>query len=188
MKQCAECYGQFSLPRIMPYYTSEFGQVWLCGRCEPVYHDRVREPVVEMVVANEVDKKFLFDTLVEMPLPFTAKITKGKHRSLAQNRLQRLWMGQAAAQWPDYDAEGHRAYCKAYFGIPILVEDADFKEKYDRIIRPLPIEQKLELMAVPFDFPVTRIMTTEQKKRYLDRVYIHFTEHGVKLTEPDPAW
>ena len=42
-------------------------------------------------------------------------------------------------------------------------------------------------MAVPIDLPVTRIMKTGQKKRYLDDVYDHFTGLGVRLTDPEPA-
>jgi len=40
----------------------------------------------------------------------------------------------------------------------------------------------------PLDFPVTRIMNTSQKTRYLDRIYKDFTEQGVVLTIPPDRW
>jgi len=38
---------------------------------------------------------------------------------------------------------------------------------------------------VPFDFGVTRQMTSPQKRKYLDAVHSHFTRLGVVLTEPE---
>ena len=83
-------------------------------------------------------------------------------------------------------AEDYRAYCKAYFGVRILrAENEAFREQYDRIVRPLEYEQKLEIMKEPIDLPVTRLMTSRQKKRYLDDIYTFWTGKGFKLTDPD---
>jgi hypothetical protein len=102
--------------------------------------------------------------------------------------LQRLWCREAAEQLQDETAEQKRGYCKLHFGVPILrMEDEEFCEVYDRVIRPLLYEQKLALMMVPIDLPVTSRMKTRQKKDYLDAVYQHFTGQGVKLTEPEEA-
>ena len=99
-----------------------------------------------------------------------------------QNSAQFAWFNEAAKQHCEYDAEGYRAYCKLHFGVPILrAEDDEFREKYDRIIRPLPYEQKIELMRVPFDFPITRLMCKDQKSRYLDQVWQWLTGLGVDL-------
>ena len=69
---------------------------------------------------------------------------------------------------------------------PILrAENTRFAEAYDERVKPLPYEQKMALMAEPLDLPVTRIMTADQKTRYLDGVWKHFTEKGIVLTEPD---
>ena len=55
------------------------------------------------------------------------------------------------------------AYCKLHFGVPILRRDSlEYRQKYDRIIRPMSYEQKLELMVEPFDFPVTSAMNVAQ--------------------------
>ena len=105
-------------------------------------------------------------------------------RSIPQNKLQRKWMNEAAAQG-DCTAEEYRGYCKLHFGIAMLRnENEEFRQKYDVHLKHLPYETKYALMMEPFDFPVTRLMNTEQKKRYLDMVYTHFTGLGYKLTEP----
>ena len=113
-------------------------------------------------------------------------ITKGKHRSPAQNRLQRQWINEITEQLGEYSAEDYRAFCKLHFGVPILRAESDeFCESYDRLIRPMSYEDKLGIMRLPLDFPVTRLMTTKQKTQYLDEIYRHFTEHGVLLTRPE---
>jgi hypothetical protein len=71
-------------------------------------------------------------------------------------------------------------------GVPILrAENELFCERYDAIVRPLPYEQKLAIMMEPLDLPVTRLMTTEQKTRYLDHIHKHFTDLGLELTNPE---
>jgi hypothetical protein len=108
-----------------------------------------------------------------------------KSRSVEQNRLQRLWLREAQEQG-DQTAEEYRAYCKLHFGVPIMCRDSDeFAEVYGRLIRPRPYEEKLELMAVPMDLPVTRIMTVKQKEEYLSAMCRNFViERGFRLTEP----
>jgi len=40
-------------------------------------------------------------------------------------------------------------------------------------------------MEVPYDFAVTRDMTSPQKRQYLDAVFAHFSGLGVALTVPE---
>lgn len=137
-------------------------------------------------VRNEQERRELLRLIEQRDLPMTVSIAKGAGRTAAQNRLQRLWVNEAAEQLQDDDAEGYRAYCKLRIGVPILrAENEAFAEQYDRIVKPLPYEQKLEIMREPIDLPVTRLMTTRQKKQYLDQMWTHFTSLGVKLTDPD---
>ena len=104
---------------------------------------------------------------------------------MEQNRLQRLWLKEACEQLQDETIEEKRGYCKLHFGVPILRNENDeFKAAYDKIIMPHTYEDKLQMMMLPLDFPVTRLMTTGQHKRYLDDVYHFFTGLGVQLTEP----
>ena len=142
--------------------------------------------MVTLVIRNEGDLSNLIGVLKARARPYTVDIVKGKHRSVQQNRLQRLWLNEAAEQLDDgYTAEEHRGMCKLQFGVPILrAENTRFAEAYDRHIRPLPYEQKLAFMMEPLDFPVTRLMTTDQNHRYLEAMCEHFLKQGVVLTEP----
>lgn len=138
------------------------------------------------VLKTGADRDDFITLLQSYKLPCTVNLTKGQKRSVEQNRLQRLWLREATEQLGEYTIEGYRAFCKLHFGVPILRgEDDQFRAEYDRLIRPLMYEDKLKLMQVPLDMPVTRRMATGQKKRYLDDVYQHFTSLGVQLTNPE---
>jgi hypothetical protein len=111
-------------------------------------------------------------------------------RSLAQNRLAFRWYNDAADQLKDGTASDKRAYCKLHFGVAILKDGtgkaADkFRDVYDRIIRPLTYEQKLELMTEPINLPITSLMTVKQFTQYLDAVQQFFSSIGVALVTDD---
>lgn len=136
-------------------------------------------------IRNEYDRKQAIRALENRALPCTVEITKGAPRSVEQNRLQRLWLKEAEEQG-DQTAEEYRAWCKLHLGVPVLrYENDTWREEYDRLIKPLPYEHKLALMAEPFDFPVTRKMSSRAKKKYLDAMYNHFTGMGFRMTDPD---
>ena len=122
---------------------------------------------------------------IELEYPIDVVIKRAtKSRSLAQNRTQWQWFKDAASQG-DQKAWEYRGYCKLHFGVPILRRDSlEYREKYDRIIRPMSYEQKLELMVEPFDFPVTSAMNVAQHGEFLDSVKQHFESVGFKLTDP----
>ena len=146
-------------------------------------------------VKNEDEQALLMTFIGNMELPLTVTIQQGviEKRSNDQNRLQRLWINEAEEQG-DMTAEEYRAYCKLHFGVPMLRNENDtFAEIYDSKIRdrvpPYSYEQKLEFMAVPFDMPVTRMMTVKQHDKYLNMMYNHFTSLGMLLTIPsDIQW
>lgn len=141
--------------------------------------------MVSRVIRSDGDLALLIDFLKARKRPFTVDIVAGKHRTNEQNRTQRMWLNEAAEQLGDRTAEELRGMCKLQFGVPILrAENTRFCEAYDRLIKPLPYETKLEYMMDPLDFPVTRLMTTNQKTRYLEDMSKHFLEQGIVLTEP----
>ena len=134
---------------------------------------------------TEQDRAMAVRAVQHRALPFTAELVKGIKRSNEQNRLSRLWCREAEEQG-DMTAEEYRGHCKLNFGVPIMCSQSElFAEKYDRIIKPLPYEQKLELMQEPFDFPVTRLMNTANEKKYLDQMWRFFTDQGFRLTDPE---
>lgn len=140
------------------------------------------------VIRNPWDIDALVKLLTARAAPFTVTIAKGVPRSSDQNRLQRMWCQEAAEQLGDRPAEEIRGDAKLRFGVPILrAENEPFREKYDRLIKPRPYAEKLELMMEPLDFPVTRLMTTKQKTAYLDSFAAFYAGLGVRLTIPEAA-
>lgn len=136
-------------------------------------------------VKNEMDRKNAVRVVEARALPFTMEVVKGLKKTHKQEKLARKWHGEAEAQG-DQTAEEYRAYCKLHFGVAIMKAQSElYAEKYDRIVKPLPYEQKLELMKEPFDFPVTRGMSTANEKKYLDQVYQFYTSKGFVLTNPE---
>lgn len=135
-------------------------------------------------VENEQNRSMLIKYIEAKPFPFVCTITDGKVRTTKQNKLQRKWMqeiGEQTGQTP----EEVRALCKLSIGVPILREENEaFRAKYDAIVKPLPYESKLAIMAEPLDMPITRLMTTAQKTRYLDEIFRRFSGQGIVLTMP----
>jgi len=110
------------------------------------------------------------------------KLTKADQRTIDQNRLQFKWLRDAEKQG-DMTASEYRAYCKLHFGVPLLrIQDEDFREIYDRLIRPLDYEDKLSLMVEPIDLPVTSRMSPKTMAQYLKDMSDHFIEQGFQLT------
>lgn len=121
-----------------------------------------------------------------LKLPLTVEWVQGRDRTGEQNRLQWLWAKEVAEQLGDRDAADVQADWKLRHGIPILREDSpSFRETYDRILKPLTYEAKLN--AIKFlDLEVTRAMRVRQMVRYLDAVERECRENGIEITEPDP--
>ena len=137
-------------------------------------------------IHNEFEREAVIKLIAGRALPFTVEIVAGRKRSTEQNSLQRRWITEIAEQLGDRTAEEVRGECKLRFGVPILrAENEIFCEKYDRIIKPLPYETKLEMMMEPLDFPVTRLMTVAQTTKYLDAISRFYSEQGVILSQLD---
>jgi hypothetical protein len=143
--------------------------------------------MTQRTVRTEADRSAVIRLIQQREIPFTLSIAKGANRSIEQNKLQRLWMKEAEEQG-DMTAEEYRGLCKLHCGVPILrAENEAFRERYDRIVKPLPYEAKLEIMREPLDLPVTRLMTVDQHTRYLDAINRMLAEQGIALTHPETA-
>lgn len=144
--------------------------------------------MVQRIIEDEGDRKLLIAFIQRQELPFTANISKGGRRSIAQNRLIHLWMTEIHQQLDGAfeSVEQVRGYCKLHFGVAILKEaDESFRETYDAKIKPLPYELKLACMMEPIALPVTSRMNARQLSAYLDAVHREFSEQGVVLTIPE---
>lgn len=111
------------------------------------------------------------------------KATAGSKRSVNQNDISHAWYEQVANELREDTALGVKCESKLVCGVPILrAEEADFRATYDRLIRPLPYADKLELMQV---LPVTSLMTKAQLSQYLEAMQKHWDKRGVSLTFPE---
>lgn len=136
-------------------------------------------------VETEHDRRMLLRFIEQQKLPLAVSITRGSHRTVKQNRLQRQWLNEIADQLGDRAPEEVRGECKLHFGVPILLsENEAFRKAYHSHIKPLPYETKVAMMQEPLDFPVTRLMTTRQHTAYLDAMHRHFSGMGIVLTDP----
>ncbi len=136
------------------------------------------------IIDNEYDLNAFKVMLDNLSLPFTVEWVQGRDRSKDQNALQWLWATEAANQLGDQTAEEVRHEWKLRHGVPILRENSiEFRDIYDRAIKPLPYEMKLEAMAF---IPVTSKFTVRQMVSYLDTVQRECSQQGIRLTEPDP--
>lgn len=141
---------------------------------------------MQLVITSERQRQAALRRLEGLDLPLVISVEHGRRRTIEQNRLQRLWCNEIAEQLGDRTAEEVRAFCKLTIGVPILrAENERFAERYDKIVKPLPYEVKLAIMAEPLDLPVTRLMTVRQKARYLDEMARYWTDKGIVLTDPD---
>lgn len=136
------------------------------------------------IITNDIERAEFVRFLGNLKLPITVEWVQGRDRTRDQNALQWLWASEAAHQLGDRTAEEVQRDWKLRHGVPILREDsAEFRATYDQMIRPLPFEGKVALMAF---IDVTSEMKVRQMVRFLDAVQRECLEQGLRLTEPDP--
>jgi hypothetical protein len=141
--------------------------------------------MADRILRTSSDVDEFIKLLLSLKLPVTVNWQAGADRTGQQNRLQWLWANEAAMQFGDRGAEDVQAEWKLTIGVPILrADDPEFREVYDKAIRPLSYERKIAAMKL--GFPVTSIMRVRQMVRYMDEVQRHSLEMGLRLTEPDP--
>lgn len=139
--------------------------------------------MTQRIVKDAKDLELLKTYLDGRKQPFTVDITDGRDRSAEQNRLAQKWFAEIADQTGE-DREEVRARCKLEIGVPIMREASDqFRATYDRIVRPLPYDDKLALIR-DTDMPVTRLMNVKQMTHFMDLVFQRHAEFGIVLTIP----
>lgn len=137
------------------------------------------------IIRDPIHVEALANMLRGRKLPITVTWTQGAPRSTAQNRLAQRWFTDIATQLGDQTHEDVRAECKLRFGVPILrAENEAFRLSYDRVLKALPYEQKLDAIKA-FDLPVTRLMNVKQMTAFMDEMQRHWTAQGVRLTDPE---
>lgn len=125
--------------------------------------------------------------------PIEVKAKPASKRSLKQNGQSHVWYEQVSRELREDTPAGVKRFCKPHFGVPILrMESDEFRASYDAVFRnpanPMTYEQKLQAMDI---LPVTSLMTSDQKTRYLQAVKDHYWDkHRVDLRFIDepPRW
>jgi hypothetical protein len=104
----------------------------------------------------------------------------GKDRTATQNSMTFEIYTTIGKQLNGGDTDHARNECKLTVGVPILREESeDFRKIYDKCIRPLPYEDKIEAMNL---ISVSSIMTTKQCSRYIDSLLDVYTQKGVDFS------
>ena len=97
------------------------------------------------IIETAYDRNRLLKYLELQDGAVTVTITKGKHRSTRQNRLQRQWINELSEQMGQ-STEDVRALLKLKYAVPILRnENEAFAKEYDKVIAPLPYLAKKQL-------------------------------------------
>lgn len=136
-----------------------------------------------LIIRNDDDFDRLGRTLGQLKRPFTVQWKQGADRSYDQNNLQWKWAGEVAAHFGDRTAKEVQADWKLRHGVPILrSESPDFCTTYDRLIKPLPFEEKIDAMRL---IDVSSIMTVKQMTGYLNTIQREAAENGIRLTIPE---
>lgn len=105
-----------------------------------------------------------------------------KRRTVEQNAMAFAWYAEVAARMGQESARDVRRYCKLHHGVPIMrTDDAEFREAYDAVIKPLAYELKLIAMD---HWPVTSLMDTTQLSLYLEAIQQDYMRQGVMLDFP----
>ncbi|OYV49304.1 MAG: hypothetical protein B7X10_02015 [Burkholderiales bacterium 21-58-4] len=141
---------------------------------------------IDVINSDESLQRFIGDVREKYQTYHFLRISTktGQDRSLPQNNLTFGWYDQISRELREDDALGWRCYCKLHHGVPILrAEDADYKESYDAVIKPLSYENKIIAMR---HWPVTSLMTKAQLSKYAEMVQADFYERGVLLSFPEP--
>ena len=136
------------------------------------------------IVRSEDERRGLIRLIEARKLPMTVNIRAGADRSLEQNTMAFRIFKDAADQLGDRTVNEVRAWAKLEIGVPILrAANGLFRERYDKIVRPLSYEDRLAMMVEPIDLPVTRMMKVREMTEFLDTLIQRLAEQGIVLRE-----
>jgi hypothetical protein len=117
--------------------------------------------------------------------PYTVKISvDDESRSNKQNRLSFLFY-KARGEATGHGEKFERHLCKLTYGIPILLEDAEFNAFYMEAIQPMEYENQLAAMEY---VPVTRLMKVREFAHYLDIIDQQSANEGIILPKPSDLY
>ena len=108
-----------------------------------------------------------------------------KARSIPQNKLIYLSYDRIGKTLYGGDELHARRECKLMIGCKILYRESDdFVRTFDKVIRPLPHDVRLEAMDL---ISVSSIMSVKQCKQYITDILNQYTLRGVYFADLDGA-
>jgi len=127
----------------------------------------------------------LYARLGDMPHPFNVTVApgEGQKRSLSQNGLFHMWMGQIAKATHD-DPASVKADCHIRWGIPLFrAEDEAYARFIERALGGLNRGRVKDMIEEGF-IPCTRLMSKPLLSRYMESVWRGYAAN-VQLTDPE---
>ena len=110
---------------------------------------------------------------------FIRLIIRERIRSLNQNDQAHLWYTQVSLELREDTPLGVKCISKLNVGVPIMrATDAEFRAFYDKCLKPLSYEDKLDAMKY---FPVSSIMPVDAASQYLEDLRTFWGKRGVTL-------
>ena len=103
-----------------------------------------------------------------------------KLRSLPQNALWAVWYG-IISTWTqgEYTSDQIKVFCKLHFGAKLLAsQDETFRNFYNKNIRSLSYEQKLEFISL---VQVTSKLSKDNGMKYQSAIQQYYSEKGLAL-------
>lgn len=110
---------------------------------------------------------------------FIRLIIRERVRSLNQNDQAHVWYEQVSLELREDTPLGVKCISKLNVGVPIMrAEDADFRAFYDKCLKQLSYEDKIDAMKY---FPVSSLMPVDAANQYLEELRKFWGKRGVKL-------
>ncbi len=110
---------------------------------------------------------------------FLRMIVREKVRSLNQNDQAHVWYEQISLELREDTPLGVKCISKLNVGVPMMrAIDSDFREFYDKFIRPKPYDDKVDAMKY---VPVTSLMPVDTASQYLEELQRFWAQRGVVL-------
>ena len=105
-----------------------------------------------------------------------------KKRSLTANAQVYVWYAHIA-KLEGESSESVRNFCKLMFGLPILLQDENYKDKISWTLNKIGFynwnhEQQIKCMEL---FAVTSLLNTKQHNEYRDNMQAYYAKNGVML-------
>ena len=108
-------------------------------------------------------------------------IVDARRRSDLQNRLQHAMYREIGKQLYGKDDHFAKCECKLTIGVKLLRDSSeDFKKVYDKNLKHLDYESKLEIISV---IPVSSLLSMGAAHQYIEKIYDDYAQKGVNWSD-----